>query len=69
LLLDAGKEYPEILEHKKGIMSLDMAYFTSRYPDSIAGDMIPADYYEEEDGCECIRQAENILQKIRIILI
>ena len=68
LLLETGKMYPVILELKKGIKSLEGAYFTSRYPDSIAGDMIPGEYYEEEDGCECIQYAESILEKIRLIL-
>ncbi|MCX6693893.1 MAG: HEPN domain-containing protein [Methanomicrobiales archaeon] len=65
LVLEAGKFAPSLLEVRKGTKKLDGAYFASRYPDSIAGELTPGEYYEEEDAEECLKIAESILVRTK----
>ncbi|KAF1078007.1 HEPN domain-containing protein [Methanogenium sp. MK-MG] len=51
------------MELKKEARVLDAVYITTRYPDSIVGDLTPSEYFELEDAEECIRCAELILKK------
>ena len=40
---------------------MDAVYITTRYPDSIVGDLTPSEYFDEEDAEECIRCAELLI--------
>lgn len=40
---------------------LDMFYIPTRYPNGLAGDIAPAEFYEREDGEKCLSYAELIL--------
>jgi len=45
--------------------TLDMHYIPSRYPNGLAGDLPPAEFYEKEDAEKCIASAESILARVR----
>jgi len=44
---------------------LDMFYIPTRYPNGLAGDLAPAEFYEEEDAEKCINCAESILESVK----
>ena len=52
-------------EFKHGAKVLDSVYITTRYPNGIACDLVPYEYYEKEDAEECIRYAELILEGVK----
>ena len=49
---------------KKEAKVLDSVYIPSRYPNGIAGDLAPFEYYEKEDAEECINYAGLILDAV-----
>ena len=52
-------------EFKHGAKVLDSAYIPTRYPNGIAGDLVPFEYYEKEDAEECITYAGSILERVK----
>lgn len=44
---------------------LDMFYIPTRYPDGLAGELAPAEFYEMEDAERCISYAELILESVK----
>lgn len=52
-------------EYKHGAKVLDSAYISTQYPNGIAGDLVPFEYYEKEDAEECIMCAELILERVK----
>jgi len=48
--------------------TLDMYYIPTRYPNGLAGDLAPTEFYEREDAEKCIRSAESILKTAKIFL-
>jgi HEPN domain-containing protein len=50
---------------KKAAKVLDSVYISSRYPNGIAGNLIPGEYYEQEDAEECISCAGLILAEVK----
>ena len=57
--LEAG-----LMRFKKEAKVLDSVYIPSRYPNGIAGDLAPFEYYEKEDAEECINYAGLILDAV-----
>jgi HEPN domain-containing protein len=47
---------------------LDMFYIPTRYPNGLAGELAPADFYEKEDAVLCLSCAESILSKVKKFL-
>jgi HEPN domain-containing protein len=47
---------------------LDMFYVPTRYPNGLAGDIAPAEFYEKEDGERCLSYAESILNVVKRFL-
>lgn len=47
---------------------LDMFYIPTRYPNGLAGDLAPAEFYEKEDALKCLNSAELILKKVKKFL-
>lgn len=45
--------------------TLDMFYIPTRYPNGLAGDLAPADFYEKGDGEKCLHSAESILRIVK----
>ncbi|MBR1369437.1 DNA-binding protein [Methanocalculus chunghsingensis] len=60
LIIEIGIFANEIMALKTEAKLLDSVYITSRYPDSIVGNLTPSEYFEEEDAIQCIRSAELI---------
>lgn len=53
---------------KKEAKVLDSVYIPARYPNGIAGDLAPFEYYEREDAEECITYAELILEMVKKLI-
>jgi HEPN domain-containing protein len=45
-----------------------MCYIPTRYPNGLAGNLAPTEFYEREDAEKCIKSAELILNTVRIFL-
>jgi len=43
----------------------DMFYIPTRYPDGLAGELAPAEFYEAEDAEQCISYAELISESVK----
>ena len=65
LIMEVGKFETGFEEFKRAAKVLDSAYILTRYPNGIAGDLIPSEYYEQEDAKECILYAESILEWVK----
>jgi HEPN domain-containing protein len=64
LVLDCSryeKDFHTLLSAGK---TLDAYYVSTRYPDSLVGNEIPAQYYSEEDASRCINYAESMLKTV-----
>ena len=48
-------------EHRTAAKWLDTFYIPTRYPNGLASDEAPADYYEREDAEQCTSFAQSIL--------
>jgi len=62
LVLDCSKyekDFSNLLSQGK---TLDSYYIPTRYPNSLVGNEIPAQYYSEEDASQCINYAGLILR-------
>jgi HEPN domain-containing protein len=46
-----------------------MFYIPTRYPDGLAGDLAPTEFYEKEDAQKCISSAESILNTVKTFFI
>ena len=42
-----------------------MFYIPTRYPDGLAGELAPAEFYEMEDAEQCISYAELISESVK----
>ena len=65
LILDCSryeKDFHTLLSAGK---TLDAYYVPTRYPDSLVGNEIPAQYYSEEDASQCIDYAESMLKTVK----
>ena len=65
LVLDCSryeKDFKNLLSAGK---TLDTYYISTRYPDSLVGNEIPAQYYSEEDASQCINYAGSILKTVK----
>lgn len=65
LVLDCSRyerDFGNLLREGK---TLDAYYIPTRYPDSLVGNEIPAQYYSEEDASQCINYAGLILRTVK----
>ncbi len=44
---------------------LDTFYLSTRYPNTLVGELAPADYYQKEDAERCLSSTESILSVAR----
>jgi HEPN domain-containing protein len=64
LVLDCSKyerSFSDLLSQAK---VLDSYYISTRYPNGLVGNEIPAHYYSEEDASQCINYAGLILKSV-----
>ena len=66
--LEIGDFESGFKELKKGAKVLDSVYISARYPNGIAGDLAPFEYYEKEDAEECVKYAGLILEDVRKLI-
>jgi HEPN domain-containing protein len=73
MLKELVKECSKFDESFNAIMkdarTLDMFYIPTRYPNGLAGDLAPTEFYEKEDAEKCISSAELILSTVKNLLI
>jgi HEPN domain-containing protein len=65
LVLDCSKyerSFSDLLSQAK---VLDSYYISTRYPNGLVGNEIPAHYYSEEDASQCINYAGLILKSVK----
>ena len=48
--------------------SLDTYYIPTRYPNGLAGDLAPTDFFEKEDAEQCLSSAGSILAAVKKFL-
>ena len=65
LIVDCAKyesDFGDLISQGK---VLDTYYISTRYPNGLVGNEIPAQYYSEEDASQCINYAGLILKTVR----
>lgn len=65
LLREAQQLQPALSTLEKAAAYLDQFYLSARYPNTLAGELIPAEYYEKKEAQKCIRSCESILSALK----
>ena len=65
LVMEAEKREASFSTIKLEAKHLDMFYIPTRYPNGLAGNLAPFEFYEEEDAKKCINYAESILMLVK----
>ncbi|MEA3355751.1 MAG: HEPN domain-containing protein [Candidatus Bipolaricaulota bacterium] len=65
LVRTAGKLEPEFHSVDKPARRLDTFYIPTRYPNGLAGELTPSEFYKQEDANQCLNSAESILNITR----
>lgn len=64
LVRECGKLMPGFQEVAEAAHLLDLFYIPTRYPNGLAGDQAPADFYTSGDADRCLSSAESILRLV-----
>ena len=67
LVRECSRWVPTLETLSREAKILDMVYVTARYPNGLAGDVAPTEFYEKEDAEKCISSAESILNAVKSI--
>ena len=65
LVLDCSKYQSDFSNLVNQAKVLDTYYISTRYPNGLVGNEIPAQYYSEEDATQCINYAGLILRTVK----
>ncbi len=65
LVMEAEKKQSEFSNVKSEARFLDMFYIPTRYPNGLAGNLTPSEFYEKGDAEKCINYAELILKIVK----
>ena len=65
LVREATKLEPGFHTIEKPARRLDTFYIPTRYPNGLAGELTPAEFYRQEDAEQCLNFAESILKIVR----
>ena len=65
LVSEVGRTDPSFLRLTRQAKALDGVYISSRYPNGIAGELVPGEYYDQEDADGCISCAGLILAEVK----
>ena len=68
LVMEAEKREHSFSKIKLEAKYLDMFYIPTRYPNGLAGNLAPFEFYEEEDAKKCIGYAESILTIVKKLI-
>jgi len=65
-LWEAVRQFePACPDLREAATALDQIYLSTRYPNGLAGEQAPADYYGQEDAQRCVQWAELIWTALR----
>lgn len=67
LIREAGRLEPSVKKFSREAKMLDLVYIPSRYPNGLAGDLAPTEFYEKEDAQQCLNYAELIQNAVKSI--
>ena len=59
---------PACADVHEAAVGLDQVYLSTRYPNGLAGEEAPADYYEQGDAERCVQWAESIWTSLKSLL-
>jgi HEPN domain-containing protein len=65
LVLDCSKYESDFSNFLSQAKVLDTYYISTRYPNGLVGNEIPAQYYSEEDASQCINYAGSMLKTVQ----
>jgi len=65
LVDEASKAVPELARLGSYARFLDTFYLSTRYPNALASERAPADYYSQEEAERCLSSAESILSAVK----
>ena len=65
LVLDCAEYRSDFTNLLSQAKVLDTYYISTRYPNGLVGNEIPAQYYSEEDASQCINYAGLILKTVK----
>jgi HEPN domain-containing protein len=65
LLRQAQHLEPGLASLAEVAVYLDQFYLAARYPNALAGELTPAEYYEEGDAQKCLSSCESILSALK----
>ena len=65
LVREAAKLEPGFRTAEKPARRLDAFYIPTRYPNGLAGELTPSEFYCQEDAQACLNSAELILKTVR----
>lgn len=68
LIVESSKYEAEIGKLVNEGKFLDAFYISTRYPNSLISEAIPAEYYSKEDAEKCISYAELILTAVKKVM-
>ena len=60
----AGKYEPEFFDLRERVKLLDFYYVEARYPNAIE-DVIPAEFYNEQDAEQAIRMTQTVIERVK----
>jgi HEPN domain-containing protein len=65
LVDEAGEAAPELSKLAVDARFLDTFYLSTRYPNALASERAPVDYYSREEAERCLSSAESILTAVK----
>ncbi|MFO8018709.1 MAG: HEPN domain-containing protein [Promethearchaeia archaeon] len=65
LIGEAKKLKEEFSTKESEAKTLDLYYISTRYPNGLAGNLAPFEFYEKEDAQKCLNCAESILKIVK----
>jgi HEPN domain-containing protein len=65
LVIEASKSFGDISRVESDAKLLDTFYLAARYPNALASDRAPVDYYSREEAERCLSSAESILIAVK----
>lgn len=65
LVDEATKANPEMARLASDARFLDTFYLSTRYPNALASERAPVDYYSREEAERCLSSAESILTAVK----
>jgi len=65
LVDEAAKATPDLARLDSDARFLDTFYLSTRYPNSLASERAPVDYFSREEAERCLSSAESILTAVK----